>query len=144
MAAERENRRHPRAKVKCPVVMSLSDTLIDGETKNLSLGGAFVRCAEQPKPGRVFRMTIEPSKGRLFLVSAEVVWSDSYRVKDKTVLRGLGVRFLEILDGRQFLRNEIEKHFKATKSDLLKLTTDQDFYKPIVTFFKRRALTHRY
>lgn len=38
---------------------------------------------------------------------------------------------------------EIEKHFKATKSDLLKLTTDSDFYMDVVKFFKRRALTHR-
>ncbi|HYA03555.1 MAG TPA: PilZ domain-containing protein [Syntrophobacteria bacterium] len=119
MAAEREHRRHPRARIKCPVVMSVSKTLIDGETKNLSLGGAFIKCAEQPKPGLIFRMTIEPSKGRLFLVSAEVVWSDSYTVKDKTVLRGLGVRFLEILDGRQFLRNEIERHVKGKISYLL-------------------------
>jgi hypothetical protein len=119
MAAERENRRHPRARIKCPVVMSASDTLIDGETRNLSLGGAFIKCTEQPKPGLIFRMTIEPSKGRLFLVSAEVVWSDRYEVKDKTVLRGLGVRFLEILDGRQFLRNEIERHVKGKISYLL-------------------------
>jgi len=39
---------------------------------------------------------------------------------------------------------EIEKQFKATKSDLLKLSTDKEFYKDIVTFFKKRALTHRY
>ena len=39
---------------------------------------------------------------------------------------------------------EIEKHFKATKSELLKLSTNEDFYRPIVTFFKKRALTHRY
>ncbi|GIU69575.1 MAG: hypothetical protein KatS3mg002_0811 [Candidatus Woesearchaeota archaeon] len=38
---------------------------------------------------------------------------------------------------------EIEKHFKATKSDLLKLDTSKDFYKDVMTFFKRRALTHR-
>jgi len=38
---------------------------------------------------------------------------------------------------------EIERQFKATKSDLLKLSTDEDFYKPVVTFFKRRAMTHR-
>ena len=119
MATERDNRRHPRAKIKCPVVMSVSNILIDGETKNLSLGGAFIKCSEQPRPGHVFRMTIEPSKGRLFLVSAEVVWSDSHKVRDKTVLRGLGVRFLDILDGRQFLRNEIEKHFKGRISHLL-------------------------
>jgi len=35
------------------------------------------------------------------------------------VLRGLGVRFLDILDGRQFLRNEIEKHFRGKISYLL-------------------------
>jgi uncharacterized protein (DUF58 family) len=39
---------------------------------------------------------------------------------------------------------EIEKHFKATKSELLKLSTDEEFYRHIITFFKRRALTHRY
>jgi hypothetical protein len=119
MAAEGENRRHPRAKIKCPVVMSASNTLIDGETRNLSLGGAFIKCTEQPKPGLAFRMAIEAAKGRLFLVSAEVVWSDSYTVKNKIVIRGLGVRFLEILDGRQFLRNEIKRHVKGKISYLL-------------------------
>ncbi|MGV8150118.1 MAG: DUF58 domain-containing protein [Candidatus Woesearchaeota archaeon] len=38
---------------------------------------------------------------------------------------------------------KIEKHFKATKSDLLKLRTDKDFYKEVMKFFKKRALTHR-
>lgn len=38
---------------------------------------------------------------------------------------------------------KIERHFKATKSDLLKLDTSKDFYKEIMTFFKKRALTHR-
>ncbi len=38
---------------------------------------------------------------------------------------------------------DIEKHFKATSSDFLKITTDKDFYPEIIRFFKRRALTHR-
>ncbi|HIH31771.1 TPA: DUF58 domain-containing protein [Candidatus Woesearchaeota archaeon] len=38
---------------------------------------------------------------------------------------------------------EIEKHFKATRSDLLKLTTNMDFAKEVIKFFRRRALTHR-
>jgi uncharacterized protein (DUF58 family) len=38
---------------------------------------------------------------------------------------------------------EIEQFFKVMRSDFLKLTTDQDFYKPIITFFKKRAITHR-
>ena len=46
---------------------------------------------------------------------------------------------------REYVKKEeadIEKHFKATKSDLLTLTTDQEFYKLIVTFFKKRMFTH--
>jgi len=39
--------------------------------------------------------------------------------------------------------NKIAQHFKATQSDFIKLTTDQEFYRPITRFFKRRALTHR-
>ncbi len=35
----------------------------------------------------------------------------------------------------------IEKHFRATRSDFLKVTTDKDFYNELVRFFKRRALT---
>jgi uncharacterized protein (DUF58 family) len=39
---------------------------------------------------------------------------------------------------------DIEKHFKATNSDLLKISTDKDFYNEVIKFFKHRALTHRY
>jgi len=38
---------------------------------------------------------------------------------------------------------KIARHFKATKSDLLILDTSKDFNKAIMTFFKKRALTHR-
>ncbi len=38
---------------------------------------------------------------------------------------------------------EIEKHFKAIKSDLLKLTTDEEFFRPLMKFFKKRALVKR-
>ena len=47
---------------------------------------------------------------------------------------------------KKFVEEEeanIERHFKSTKSDLLKLDTSKDFYKEIMTFFKKRALTHR-
>ncbi|MFA5797806.1 MAG: DUF58 domain-containing protein [Candidatus Woesearchaeota archaeon] len=36
---------------------------------------------------------------------------------------------------------EIEKHFKATKSDFIKLSTDGEIYTPLIKFFKRRAIT---
>ena len=39
---------------------------------------------------------------------------------------------------------DIEKQFKATNSDLLKITTDKDFNIEVIKFFRRRSLTHRY
>jgi len=35
----------------------------------------------------------------------------------------------------------IAKHFKATKSDFIKITIDKEFFNPLVKFFKRRAIT---
>lgn len=47
---------------------------------------------------------------------------------------------------KEFVEKEeedIEKQFKATKSEFLKITTDKNFYEDVIKFFKRRALTHR-
>jgi hypothetical protein len=38
----KENRRHRRARIKWPVVMTTPDGLIDGQTQNLSLGGGCI------------------------------------------------------------------------------------------------------
>jgi hypothetical protein len=89
-----------------------SSTLIDGETQNLSLGGALIHCSEQPDPDHNFRMVIEPSKGRFLLVTGEVVWSDTYNFDDKAVLPRMGVRFLKIFDNRKFLFSVISDFIK--------------------------------
>lgn len=38
---------------------------------------------------------------------------------------------------------KIEKHFKASKSDLLRISTTEDIYPALSKFFKKRALTQR-
>ena len=105
-----EYRRHPRAKIKWPVVMTTSEGLVDGQTQNLSCCGAFIRCARMPNLNDDFRLVIT-TKERLILVTAEVVWSDVHTAHGKPVFRGLGVRFINILnDDRRFLRRMIANH----------------------------------
>ncbi|MDH3952514.1 MAG: PilZ domain-containing protein, partial [Deltaproteobacteria bacterium] len=70
-----ENRRHARARIKWPVVMTTSNGLIDGQTHNVSLGGAFIRCPEKPDLEDNFRLVMS-TKDRLVLVNAEIVWSN--------------------------------------------------------------------
>lgn len=103
MAPEKEERRYRRVKIKWPVVMMTPNSLIDGKAKNISLGGAFVRCSNQPNIDRSFRMVLIAEE-RFILVNAQVVWLDTR----KTMLRGLGVRFTAFLvNDRPFISRVI-------------------------------------
>lgn len=110
MANTKERRYYPRTKVKLPVVRVAGNDLVDCEIQDLSLGGAFIRCSVMPND--IFHMAIS-AKGRLISVTGETVWKDVRKDKNRTMFRGMGVRFRQLLIGdRQFLREVIAKHSK--------------------------------
>lgn len=112
MFNQQERRQYPRTTIKLPVVMAAENLLVDGRIQDLSLGGAFVHCLEMPIPRDNFRMVIT-AEGRLISVSAEVVWTDTHKSNNKTVLGGMGVRFRQILNAdRRFLENVIARHYR--------------------------------
>jgi hypothetical protein len=83
--------------------MMTPNGLIDGKAKNISLGGAFVRCSKHPNLDRNFRMVLIAEE-RFILVNTQVVWLDT----GKTMLRGLGVRFTTFLvNDRPFISRVI-------------------------------------
>jgi hypothetical protein len=86
--------------------------LVDGEIEDLSLGGAFVRCSVMPNGTDNFHMVIGV-KGRLISLTGEMVWKDVQKINSQTTLRGMGIRFRQLLTGdRQFLRDVIAKSHK--------------------------------
>jgi len=106
----RENRRHRRAKIRWPVVMTTSNGLADGRTQNVSLGGAFIRCTQKPKLEENFRLVMT-AKERLILVNAEVVWSNGSKSEGKSTHHEMGVRFTKLSSNdRSFLSGVISKH----------------------------------
>jgi hypothetical protein len=110
MSNHEERRDYPRTKIKLPVVKMAGDDLVDGEIQDLSLGGAFIRCSAMPNDKDNFHMVIS-AKGRLISLIGEMVWKDVHTFKNKTTLRGMGIRFRQLLIGdRQFLRDVIAKH----------------------------------
>jgi hypothetical protein len=112
MSNHKERRYYPRTKIRLPVVRMAGDDLVDGEIEDLSLGGAFIRCGVMPNVMDNFHMVIS-AKGRLIPITGEMVWSDVHTFNSKTELRGMGIRFRQILTGdRQFLRDVIAKHHK--------------------------------
>jgi len=102
-----KNRRHQRAKVKCHVVIAANNDLVDGETQNLSLGGAFIRFSEEPSSNHNLNVVIN-AKGRFISCTAQVVWSNNSIRASSNKSIGVGVRFTKMmLNDRSFLHGEI-------------------------------------
>ena len=105
-----ENRRHPRARIKWPVVMATSNGLVDGYTQNVSLGGAFIRCPQKPDLEDNFRLVMS-TKDRLVLVNAEIVWTNGHKSEGKSAYHEMGIRFTKISgNDRTFLSGVISNH----------------------------------
>ncbi len=107
----KERRRFPRLAVTWPVTMLTSQGPIEGEVKNISLGGAFISCREQPDANEAFRMVIKIPDHRQFIrATARIARSDIYDPDDKNGLTGIGVRFIEISDDDlQYIREVMAK-----------------------------------
>ena len=112
MLKQQERRQYLRATVKLPVVMMTGNGLVDGEIRNLSLGGAFIHCLEMPSHTDDFSMVIS-AQGRLISVTAAVVWTGTQRFSNENVLGGIGVRFTQIFThDRRFLKDVITNHYR--------------------------------
>jgi len=113
-----ERRQHARAPIRLPVSIETAEGTITAETKDISLGGAFICCANPLPPKEKFPLAITLPHGRSLALFAEVVWSNTNIPHEKIVNRGMGVRFLLITgDERQILDDLVSTHLKASAFD---------------------------
>ena len=105
-----ERRRFPRANLKWRVLAKVNDKVIEGITKDMSGGGAYVRCARPLRLNQVFHMVIK-APDRSIPAKAEVVWSNIHGPDDAINPRGMGVMFLEILEEDQrYISKAVNEH----------------------------------
>ena len=110
---ERDNRTYPRVKVSWPVTMLTIQGPIEGEVINISLGGAFVYCHEQPTANETFRMVIKTLHAHEFIIAdARIARSNIYNPEDANTVPGVGVRFTSISDkDRRFISALVQDQF---------------------------------
>ena len=110
---QKEKRQYPRADIALPVRTETSLGTIEAETKNVSLGGAFV-CCQSPLPLREnFRLTINSPYHDPLMARADVVWSNINVPDEKIVNRGMGIRFIQLTeDDRECLSEIISAHLE--------------------------------
>ena len=90
-----DRRTYPRADVKWPVSAVTPEGTIHGETKNLSMLGAFICCPEPLRLNEIVALTINiPDTEHSLTVRAQVVWINGCAGEDEVRSNGVGVRFI--------------------------------------------------
>ena len=95
MAPEIENRQHPRMPITLPARMVTAIGVMEGETENVSLHGAFIRCQKPLEPGERLFVIAKLLSNPSFNFHAEVVWSRLSRTNDEGTYPGMGVKFID-------------------------------------------------
>ena len=82
---------------------------IQGKVTNISLGGAFVHCLEEPDSHEPFRMVITiPDSRQILRATARVARSNIYNPDVADGLPGIGIRFVDISENdRQYIRKVV-------------------------------------
>ena len=98
-----EGRSQPRLAVSWRASFRSRQDTVSAQLKDISLGGAFVVCPAPLAPSERFQICVElPDRGPLEL-NAMVVWSNVNVPPERTVIRGMGIRFLDNDEGQRKL-----------------------------------------
>ena len=90
-----DRRIYPRAEVQWPVSAMTAEGTVQGETKNLSMLGAFISCSKPVSSKEVVALTINiPDTDHSLTVRAQVVWSNGGAGEDEANPHEMGVKFI--------------------------------------------------
>lgn len=115
--------RYPRVEIRWPVSALTTKETIAGETKSISMHGAYIRCSKPLKLNEITDITINiPNSDRVLTARAEVVWTNMYGPDDKMTPRGMGVRFLDIAsEDQEFIAKVLyDNSLEKVATDYLK------------------------
>ena len=82
---------------------------LEGEVKDISVGGACILCPEEPIAGENISILFKPPGQQSIPVIGEKVWSDCFEIHYGTAF-GMGVQFTHISpEDRQLIADLVEK-----------------------------------
>jgi hypothetical protein len=96
--ARKAKRRNPRRFVRWPIRVEAENGTVDGETRNLSFDGIYIRCNEPLRVNQKFRMAVLPPDRQAIGLTGKVVWADLYGLDKDENAFGMGVCLVEIAD----------------------------------------------
>jgi Tfp pilus assembly protein PilZ len=116
LLAQREKRRAKRSDVRWPVSVESEHGTIQGEIRNISLSGIYVRCDEPLRVNEDFRMAIIPPNRQAIGLTGKVVWADMYGIDHEENAFGMGVCLVEINEEDQkFIESAVSSRRAAPR-----------------------------
>jgi Tfp pilus assembly protein PilZ len=117
----KEQRIHPRRQVRWSVSVLAANGLRRGETEDISLGGAFIRCEKPPRPNEKVLLTFEDwsSSMRVF---AQVAWINLASEDSRDKPTGMGVKFLQFLSASRSVERAETSKGSSVQPHKLKVT----------------------
>jgi len=111
-----ERRYDVRANLKWPVKMETDHGPMDGEAKNISVGGACICCQEPLRLNEVLRMTIEAPNRRIGTADPKLIWLNGHRSNGSTAHHEMAVCFKALSDeDRQMVYDMAHRSYIAAK-----------------------------
>jgi len=104
-----ERRQHSRLIVNWPVLVNILQGSLEGQVKDISVGGACIFCPEEPVADENISIVLNASEKRSIAVIGGKVWSDTTETGCGTVF-GMGIRFIYISPGDQQYIAELVKN----------------------------------
>jgi len=84
---------------------------IQGEIRNISLIGIYMRCDEPLRVNEEFRMAILPPDREAIGLIGKVVWADLYGIDEEENAFGMGICLVQIAKEHQaFLQSAVSPH----------------------------------
>ena len=112
-----EKRCRPRIPVDWSVVVQTPQGSIEGEAKDISVGGAFIRYSEEADLNSELRIVLKPSQQKSISLTARKVWASNFNIDGKAVFSGVGVRFTDISpEDREFISSLVSSYLNSTYS----------------------------
>ena len=106
----KEQRMHPRRQARWPVSILTADGLRRGETVDISLGGAFIRCEKPATPNEKVLLTFQDYSSSM-RVFAQVAWTNLASEGNREKPTGMGVQFLKLLSTSRSVQPHTQKEF---------------------------------
>jgi len=94
----KDQRRHPRIKVRWPVSIRTDHHPTEGETRNITEAGMLI-CTKDPlKLNASYRICLFPPNHPPLEFGCTVVWSDLYGIDAQDTVYGVGFCFVKVSD----------------------------------------------